>query len=87
MTAPEPSAALLACPQCGNPAYFCDKSDHGTVDGPAIHCERYPHHNAFDPDEFPRWDADRMEIPVLDGLGGPGWTHVSDLTPEEAADV
>lgn len=49
------SAALVACPQCDSPAYFCDKSDHGTVNGPAIHCRRSPAHNAFDPSEFPRW--------------------------------
>lgn len=45
----------FACPTCGNPAYLCTTSDHGAVDGPALHCRAFPYHNEFDPSDFGRW--------------------------------
>lgn len=53
---PEPTdASSLSCPQCGSDAFWCDKSDHGAVDGPAMHCHRSPYHNDFDPSRFAEW--------------------------------
>jgi hypothetical protein len=49
------ASAVLTCPDCGGKGYHCAKSDHGAVDGPALHCHRSPHHNAWTEEQFARW--------------------------------
>lgn len=51
-----PACPTWTCPECDSPGYLCAKSDHGTVDGPALHCTRFPRHNEFDVAEFARWE-------------------------------
>lgn len=55
------SRSTFVCPHCDGDAYLCDASDHGSANGPAIHCREKPHHNEFDRAEFSRWEASHGE--------------------------